>query len=174
MDFELNAAIALLERTPTVLNAYLKDLPRDWTHQNEGEDTWSPFDVIGHLIHGEKTDWLVRTKQILDINSDKEFAPFDRFAQFEISRGKTLNQLLEQFEKSRTENLVELQSLPLTEENLNKEGIHPEFGRVSIRELLATWTVHDLGHISQISRVMAFQHKEAVGPWVKYLKILND
>ena len=173
MKFNLDRSLAILRRTPAVLNAYLRDLPAEWTLVNEGGDTWSPFDVVGHLIHGEKTDWVVRTQIILKHGTGKPFEPFDRFAQLEVSKGKTLNELLDEFELLRKENLETLQSLNLKEEQLDLVGIHPELQAVTIRQLLSTWTVHDMGHISQISRVMASQYKEEVGPWVRFLKILQ-
>lgn len=172
MEFSLRDTCTILERTPGVLSQLLKDLPKDWTHQNEGPETWSPFDVVGHLIHGEKTDWIPRTKIIL-YEEDKHFIPFDRFAQFEESKGKTLESLLSEFEALRIDNLQELRKLNLQPSDLEKEGIHPEFGAVTLRQLLAAWTTHDLGHIVQISRVMAKQYKQEAGPWPKYLAVLN-
>ncbi len=173
MKFELNKAVAILERTPSVLRVYLKDLAQEWISENEGGNTWSPYDVVGHLIHGEQTDWIIRTKIILGNNKNKEFEPFDRFAQFENSQGKSLNQLLDEFESLRKENLKQLKYLNLDESNLNLEGIHPELGIVTLKQLLSTWVTHDLGHISQISRVMAKQYKSEVGPWLQYINILS-
>jgi len=173
MNFELNKALLILERTPSVFRSLLQDLPPGWIHENEGEHTWSPFDVIGHLIHGEKTDWMVRTAIILGNDPGKTFEPFDRFAQFENSRGKGLEALLTEFDTLRQENLRRLRSLQLSGEDLQREGMHPELGPVTLSQLLAAWVVHDLGHIAQVSRVMAKQYKSEVGPWTQYLTILN-
>jgi hypothetical protein len=173
MNFELNKAIPVLGRTPLVMRSLLQGLPEEWIYENEGKDTWSPFDVIGHLIHGEKTDWMVRSEIILGDGPDKVFEPFDRFAQFEDSKGKTLEALLTEFETLRNGNLELLKSKQLSSEDLNLEGIHPELGTVTLAQLLSAWVVHDLGHITQISRVMAKQYKNEVGPWPKYMTILN-
>ena len=172
MEFSLSESIAILKRTPVTLNTLLRGLPDHWTHQNEGPETWSPYDVIGHLIHGEKTDWLVRTKIIL-FEENKQFEPFDRFAQFEESKGFTLEELLDEFEVLRKQNLLELEGFSLSSEDFVKKGIHPEFGEITLENLLAAWVVHDLGHIVQINRAMAKQYKENVGPWPKYLTVLN-
>jgi len=173
MNFNLEKSLEILERTPRVLRDLLTGLSDEWTSNNEGENTWSPYDVIGHLIHGEKTDWMQRVTIILNEEGDKKFAPFDRFAQFGESKGKTLNDLLNQFEQARKQNLVHLRSLHLTEEHFNITGIHPSFGVVTMRQLLSTWAVHDLDHISQIVRVMAKQYAGPVGPWKEYLRILK-
>lgn len=173
MNFELNKSVELLERTPMVLETLLDGLSEEWTSVNEGEKTWSAYDVVGHLIHGETTDWIQRIKIILDENSDKKFKPFDRFAQFEESKGKPLKELLAEFKLLRATNILELRSLSINESLLTKEGIHPAFGKVTLKQLLATWTAHDLSHLAQISRVMAKQYKEDVGPWVNYLSILK-
>jgi uncharacterized damage-inducible protein DinB len=174
MNFTIEKSIEILERTPEVLETMLRDLSEDWTENNEGGETWSVFDVLGHLVHGEKTDWVARMEIILSDREDKRFNPFDRFAQFEDSKGKTLQELLDEFKRLRKENIKALRSKKLTGEAFGKKGIHPAFGEVTLAQLLATWTVHDLDHISQISRVMAKQYKEAVGPWVEYLRILNS
>ena len=174
MSFTVEKSIEILERTPEVLETMLQNVSADWTENNEGGETWSVFDVLGHLVHGEKTDWIARMEIILSDAPDKKFAPFDRFAQFEESRGKTLCELLEEFKGLRKKNVDVLRSKKLTIENLEQKGVHPAFGEVTLKQLLATWTVHDLDHISQISRVMAKQYKEAVGPWTQYLKILNS
>ncbi len=174
MDFKLNEAILILERVPQTLRTLLRGLPDDWVYTNEGADTWSPFDILGHLIHGENTDWIPRAKIILDEHRDKNFIPFDRFAQFENSKGKTLDELLEEFARRRAENIQLLKELHIDADALKKEGIHPEFGAVSLEQLLAAWVVHDLGHIHQITRVMAKNQKAAVGPWLKYLKVLHQ
>lgn len=173
MEFLLSDALKMLYRTPRILKVLLTDLNEGWTRNNEGGDSWSAFDVVGHLIHGEKTDWLVRAKIILG-DGPKEFTPFDRFAQNELSQGKSLEQLLADFELFRTRNLEELRSLKLTESDMIKRGIHPEFGEVTLRQLLSTWVAHDLGHIYQISRVLAKNYQQEVGPWKKYLRVLND
>jgi uncharacterized damage-inducible protein DinB len=173
MNFTVEKSIEILERTPDVVETMLRNVSADWTENNEGGETWSVFDVLGHLIHGEKTDWIARTEIILSDVPDKKFAPFDRFAQFEDTRGKTLPELLDEFKSLRKKNVDLLRSKKLTAENLKEKGIHPAFGEVNLAQLLATWTVHDLDHISQISRVMAKQYKEDVGPWAEYLGILN-
>lgn len=173
MEFKLERSIEILERTPIVIEELLKGISREWTMSNEGENTFSPYDVLGHLIHGEKTDWIPRMKLILSDETDKTFQPYDRFAQFEESNGKSLTQLLDEFKKRRQENLAVLRSKNITEMDLNKTGTHPSFGEVSLRQLLSTWTVHDLNHISQICRAMSKQYKENVGPWIDYLSILK-
>ncbi len=173
MQFSLEDTISILKRTPVTVRNILEGLPDEWTHQNEGPETWSPFDVVGHLIHGEKTDWIPRTKIIL-FEEDKHFTPYDRFAQFKESVGKTMDDLLDEFERRREENLRELIQLDLKDDDFNKTGIHPEFGDVTLRQLLAAWAVHDLGHIVQINRVLAKQYKEEAGPWPKYLAVLNS
>ncbi|WP_420578582.1 DinB family protein [Ekhidna sp.] len=172
MQFNLEKSIQILERTPVVLKQLLQGLSEDWTTPNEGPDTWSPYDIVGHLIHGEKTDWIPRTKIILEYGIEKSFEPYDRFAQFKESKGKNLQQLLEEFETLRKANLEVLKSLDI-ESNLNKKGKHPELGEVTLSHLLSSWVVHDLGHIAQISRVMAKQCKEEVGVWEQYLGILK-
>lgn len=176
MIFTTDKTIEILEQTPETLIRLTKGLSSFWTDSNEGEDTWTVYDVIGHLLHGEKTDWIVRTKVILsdDLNdTEKIFIPFDRFAQSETSKDKTLAKLLDEFKEIRYNNLLELKSLKLSETDLAKTGIHPEFGTVTLRQLLSTWAVHDLDHISQIARIMAKQYKEETGPWIEFLKILK-
>lgn len=173
MDFDLNKSLDILERTPTVLRNLLSGLSDDWVMNNEGGDSWCPYDIIGHLINGEKTDWIPRAKIILSGTRDKKFVPFDRFAQFEKSKAKSLNELLNEFEILRSENLNYVRSLNINNEILNKTGIHPEFGTVTLRQLLAAWAAHDLGHIAQIARVMAKQYKDAVGPWIAYLPVMT-
>lgn len=173
MNFNLQQALPILERTPHVVAALLKDLDKDWIYSTEGADTWSPFDVVGHYIHGEKTDWIPRMNIILSDEADKRFEPFDRFAQFKDSEGKTLDALLDEFAKLRAENIARLKAVMPNEELLQKKGIHPAFGEVTFSNLLASWVVHDLGHISQIVRTMAKQYTEAVGPWTAYMSILN-
>lgn len=173
MSFDLNKSIEILERTPAVITDMLRGLSDEWISQNEGPDTWSPYDIVGHLIHGEKTDWITRMHIILSDAPDKRFEPFDRFAQTRDSKGKTLSQLLDAFRSLREQNLQALRSCGLTPEDLVKQGTHPAFGPVSLSQLLATWVVHDLNHIAQIARVMAMQYRPAVGPWVAYLRILS-
>lgn len=173
MNFSFNKSIEILERTPKVLELMLENLSDEWTMNNEGPETWSPYDVLGHLVHGEQTDWIIRTKIILSGSENKAFTPFDRFAQFEESKGKSLTDLLDEFKKARKKNLNFLKGLNLSENDLNKTGIHPKFGDITLRQLLGTWTVHDLSHIAQIARVMSKQYKDAVGPWIEYLPILQ-
>jgi hypothetical protein len=173
MEFELKSARDILARTPIVLTALLENLPDDWARQNEGPDTWSPFDVVGHLIHGELTDWIPRTRIILEHGAGTTFEPFDRFAQFDTSAGKSLNQLLEEFSILRKRNLIALDELGLVAEQLDSECRHPEFGVVTLKQMLSTWVVHDLGHIGQIVRTMAKQYASEVGPWAAYLRVLG-
>lgn len=174
MNFNLPASIQVLERSPVVLDALLTGLDEGWTTSNEGGDTWSPYDILGHLIHGEKTDWIPRMEIILSEKPDKTFEPFDRFAQFRDSRGKSMSELLYEFKSLRVKNLQLLRAKNLGEEELNRQGIHPDFGPVSLSQLLASWVAHDLNHLGQISRVMAKQYKEEVGPWKDYMGILNQ
>jgi uncharacterized damage-inducible protein DinB len=173
VEHNLDQTIALLVRTPSALNAFLRDLPDAWTLQNEGENTWSVFDVIGHLIHGERTDWMVRAKLILEHGDSRPFERFDRFAQMRESQGKTLPQLLDEFARLRSENLAELRSLNLRPEDLQRRGKYPVLRTVTLSELLATWAAHDLTHLHQISRIMANQYREAVGPWTKFLGVMQ-
>ena len=173
MTFQLSSALQLLRRTPAVLDALLAALPDEWTRVTEGPGTWSGFDVVGHLIHGEQTDWIPRARIILASGEARPFEPFDRFAQFETSSGKALADLLVTFRALRARNLATLESWQLTEEDLARTGTHPEFGRVTLAQLLATWTVHDLGHIAQIVRTMASRYGTDVGPWRAYLRILG-
>lgn len=173
MNFNIEKSIEILERTPDVLNAMLQNISADWTSSNEGGETWSVYDIIGHLIHGEKTDWIPRAEIILSENPGRTFEPFDRLAQFEESEGKSLTQLLEEFKILRIKNIEHVCSKKLTYKNLEEKGIHPAFGEVTLSQLLSTWVVHDLNHIAQISRVMAKQYKAEVGPWIEYLRILQ-
>ena len=173
MKFNLDKTIEVLERTPLLLEALLKDLSGDWTMSNEGAESWSPYDIVGHLIHGEKTDWIKRLEIILSEDGNKTFEPFDRFAQFEESKGKTMNQLLTEFKEIRKSNLQILKTKNITSSDFGKKGIHPALGEATLANLLSTWAVHDLNHLSQISRVMAKQYKEEVGPWIEYLPILK-
>lgn len=172
MEISLESAVAVLERTPGVLRSLLAGVPEGLEQGNEGEETWSPYDVLGHLVHGERTDWIPRLRNILDHGETRAFEPFDRFAQFEESRGKSLEDLLAEFETSRAENLDILEGLELTSADFSRRGLHPDLGVVSLGELLSTWVVHDLGHIAQIARVMAKQLDAEVGPWRAYLPIL--
>jgi len=174
MEFELAHAIEILERTPATLNALLRNLPESWLVQNEGPETWSPYDVVGHLIHGDETDWIPRAQIILEHGEERAFDPFDRVAMFEESKGKSIVELLDTFAQLRAENLRELQSMNLTSDLLDKRGRHPELGVVTLKQLLSTWVVHDLGHIRQVVRVMSKQYGEAVGPWKAYLSILGE
>jgi len=172
MEFDLKSTRAVLARTAAVLDSLLRDLQDDWVKQDEGPDTWSPYDVVGHLIQGELRDWIPRARFILDHGRDGTFEPFDRFAQYEASKGKAMNQLLDQFAELRGQNLIALDGLDLTEEQLELEGSHPMFGVVTMRQLLSTWAVHDLGHIGQIVRAMASGYATEVGPWAAYLRII--
>jgi len=173
VKFSLDDAIPILRSTPAVLRTWLSELPDSWTSATEGPDTWSPYDIVGHLIHGERTDWIPRTEILLSHGEARPFTPFDRFAQFEASRGKTLHDLLESFADLRGENLTRLKSLELTAADLERRGRHPELGAVTLGELLATWVAHDLSHIAQIARVMGRQYTGAVGPWRAYLPMLG-
>jgi hypothetical protein len=173
MEHNLDQTISLLTRTPAALDAFLRDLPEEWTSQNEGEGTWSVFDVVGHLIHGERTDWMVRTKVILEFGESKPFEKFDRWAQARESQGKSLGQLLDEFARLRSDNLRELRALNLQPSDLERRGRHSELGIVTLSHLLATWPAHDLTHLHQISRVMAHQYREAVGPWTKYMGVME-
>ncbi len=176
MRFSLETALPILERTPSVLNELLCGVGDAWTMPNEGGETWSPFDVIGHLIHGERTDWIPRARIILEFSETRPFDPFDRFAQFEQSRSKSMKTLLDEFGELRDENLMVLHDMDLQPDELERSGMHPELGAVSMTHLLAAWVVHDLGHIAQISRVMAKQYASEVGVWREsgYLGVLGD
>jgi hypothetical protein len=169
----LSDAFAILERTPASLTALLAGLPDTWIRATEGENTWSPFDVIGHLIHGERTDWIPRARHIL-AGETRPFEPFDRTAQFRDSAGKSLDELLASFAELRRANVTALQVMNLTEPDLDRRGMHPELGEVTLRQLIATWVVHDLDHVGQIARTMAKTYGEATGPWRAYLSILRD
>lgn len=174
MKFKLNKALEILERTPEVLETMLNGISEEWTINNEGKETWSAYDIVGHLIQGEKTDWIPRLDIILSDNPNKAFTPFDRFAQLKESKDKSLSQLLDEFKLLRKKNIEYLLSLNLNETNMIQKGIHPAFGSVTMTELLSTWVAHDLNHIAQISRVMAKQYITEVGPWKEYLRILNN
>lgn len=174
MTFEINKSIEILQRTPSSIEALLTGLSKEWLRNNEGENTWSPYDIVGHLIHGEKTDWIPRAKIILSNSKDKTFIPFDRFAQENESQDRSIEELLQEFKDLRAENLKELKSMQINSKTLLEQGIHPDLGEVKLKELLSTWTVHDLGHIAQISRVMAKQYQSEVGPWIQYLGIFKS
>lgn len=173
MDFNLDDALAVLESTPPTLSALLSGLAPGWVLATEGEGTWSPFDVLGHLIHGERTDWIPRTRHIL-AGDARPFEPFDRQAMLTESQGKSLKELLETFARLRAENLTELRAMKLSPADLERTGQHPELGVVTLRQLLATWVVHDLDHLGQIARVMAKAYGDEVGPWRAYVSILKD
>jgi predicted CopG family antitoxin len=173
MDFDMTTGIAVLERTPHALRAMLAGLPPAWTDATEGPDTWSPYVIVGHLIHGERTDWIPRAQIILARGPHRRFTPYDRFAQFRESEEKSLSDLLDEFARRRAGNLATLAEWHLTKSQLDLEGEHPEFGPVTLRQLLATWVAHDLGHVAQTARVMAKQYREAIGPWRAYLPIVD-
>ena len=173
MEHSLQDTISLLTRTPAALNALLRDLPETWTFRNEGENTWSAFDVVGHLIHAERTDWMSRAKTILQFGETQAFAPFDREGHARGSQSKLLGPLLDEFARLRSENLDELRALNLRQEDLDRRGRHPALGTVTLSQLLATWAAHDLTHLHQISRIMAHQYREDVGPWSRYLGVLQ-
>ena len=173
MEFDLSTARPVLERTPALLRSLLHDLPDEWTRATEGPGTWSAFDVVGHLIHGERADWIPRVEHILRHGENDVFPPFDREAMFAASRGRSLNELLDEFAGLRTRSLDALASLQLTDADLARTSRHPEFGVVTLKQHLSTWVVHDLTHVSQIVRVMAKQYKTAVGPWRAYLSVLK-
>jgi hypothetical protein len=171
--FSVDDAVPLLARTPHTLDAWLRDLPDCWTKANEGADTWTPFDIVGHLIHGERTDWMPRARLILAEGDSRPFEPFDRFAQFTASAGKTLPEMLDEFTQLRASNVDELVSLRLTGAQLDRAGRHPALGAVTLRQLLATWVAHDLDHVMQIARVLANQYADEVGPWRAYLRVIS-
>lgn len=173
MEFTLAHGVAVLERTPGTLRAMLAGLGPEWARATEGPETWSPYDIVGHLIHGERADWIPRARLILDQGVDRRFSPYDRFAQFRESEGKSLSDLLDEFTRLRTQNLASLAGWHLTDASLALEGEHPAFGSVTLRQLLATWVTHDLGHVAQCARVMAKQYRDAIGPWREYLPIVE-
>lgn len=173
MEQGLQQTMSLLTQTPVALNALLRDLPEEWTSRNEGENTWSAFDVVGHLVHGERTDWMPRVRMVLQSGESQKFEPFDRWGQARESQGKSLEQLLDEFARLRSENLGALRGLNLRPEDLERRGRHPSLGVVTLSQLLATWATHDLTHLHQISRVMALQYRDAVGPWIAYLGVLQ-
>jgi hypothetical protein len=169
----MEEGVAILARTPGTLDALLRGLPDEWIVANEGENTWSPFDVVGHLIHGERTDWMPRVRIILEQGESRAFDTFDRFAQFAASEGRTLDSLLDEFATLRRDNLRELADQRISAADLDRRGRHPAFGSVTLRQLLATWVAHDLDHVVQISRVLARQYSSEVGPWTAYLRIIS-
>ncbi|TAK62357.1 MAG: DinB family protein [Bacteroidetes bacterium] len=173
MPFQLSEAITTLERTSDVLNHLLKNMPAAWLTSNEGENTFSPYDVVGHLIHGEEADWIPRATLILTKGESQPFEPFDRFAMYTKFKSKSIDELLAMFASAREQSLATLKSWNLTEEQLNLKGTHPALGTVTLKQLLATWVVHDLNHISQITRVISKQYTGEVGAWKEYLSILK-
>lgn len=172
-EFDLGHTIAVLERTPAVLRAWLSGLPHEWTHRDEGPDTWSPFNVLGHLIDGEEKDWMVRVRVTLRDGPDRRYQPFDRFRHLRERQDASVDELLGRFASARSDNLSALRALALTPADLRRTGEHPDFGTVTLAQLLATWVTHDLSHLAQIARVMAKQYGEAVGPWAAYLSVLR-
>lgn len=173
-EFDEREAIQVLATTPRVLAVLLSNLPESWTDVDEGPDTWSPFDIVGHLIHGEKTDWTRRVRIILEDGTSRPFPPFDREAQFQESKGKSLSTLLDEFRHLRQENVDFLNRQELTDADYAKTGLHPDLGEVTLKQLLATWVVHDMSHLRQISRVLAKQYKGEIGPWEKYLPVIHE
>jgi uncharacterized damage-inducible protein DinB len=173
MQFRFQDGIAILERTPSILDAWLRDLPDSWAFADDGQDTWSPFDILGHLIHGENTDWLPRLQIILSDSSSRTFEPFDRFAQLQANKAKSVPELLDTFRNLRRSNVEKLRSLSLTERQYDRTAIHPSLGTVNLRQLLATWVAHDLNHLGQIAEVMARQYRLEVGPWRESLDIIG-
>jgi len=173
MPFELSEAVLVLRRTPSTLRALLADLSDTWLHGREGPSTWSPFDVVGHLIDGEETDWIPRARIILAGGPDPVFEPFDRVRHLRLNAGKPIGDLLERFARLRAENIATLEGFRLSARDLERPGIHPELGPVTMGQLLATWVAHDLGHVAQVARVMAKQYAAEVGPWREYLPVLT-
>jgi hypothetical protein len=173
MEHKLEETVALLARTPAVLDALLRGLPEIWTRGKEGPGSWSPFDVVAHLIHAERENWIPRARVILDFGETRAFEPFDREGNFPESQGKTLEQLLDEFARLRVESLQKLSAMNLLPRDLGRKGLHPALGAVTLSQLLATWAAHDLTHLHQISRVMAEQYREAVGPWSKFLGVMQ-
>jgi hypothetical protein len=173
MQFSLPAAVSVLERTPHTLRAMLEGLPPAWTDATEGPETWSAYDIVGHLIHGERTDWIPRARIVLAQGPDRRFEPFDRTAQFRESGGRPLAELLDELVRLRAANLATLAGWRLTDAELALQGEHPALGTVTLGQLLASWVAHDLGHVAQTARVMAKQYRDAVGPWREYLPVLE-
>lgn len=173
MEPSLDHTISLLALTPATLNALLRDLPENWTRATEGNNTWSAFDVVGHLIHAERTDWVPRALVILRHGETQPFAPFDREGHTREIQGKSLAQLLDEFARLRSQNLIELRAWKLHPADLAKRGQHPSLGSVTLSQLLATWAGHDLTHLHQVSRILAYQYRDAVGPWCQYLGVMH-
>lgn len=173
MEHKLQDTIALLARTPATLNALLRDLPESWTHRNEGENTWSPSEIVGHLVYAEKTDWMPRVRMILEFGETRAFEPFNRTGFRDLTSNTSLSKLLDEFTCLRSENLNALRVLNLQPDDLSRRGRHPSLGVVTLSQLLATWPAHDMTHLHQISRVLAFQHRDAVGPWNAFLGVLR-
>lgn len=172
-ELSLADALPVLERTPATLDAMLRGLPDGWVNAHEGGETWSPFDVMGHLVHGERTDWIARIRIILEHGETRAFDTFDRFAQFDESKGKTLSDLLDEFARLRAGNLRQLAALGLADADLDRRGLHPALGTVTLGNLLATWVAHDCDHIIQIARVIGRQYSDDVGPWAQYLRVIS-
>ncbi len=173
MKFEIEKTIEILDRTPRTVRSMLENLSDEWTQSETVDGSWNPFDIVGHYIHGEKTDWIPRLKIILAQGESIEFEPFDRFAQFILSKGRSLSDLLDEFEALRIENIKKLRELKITNDQLALKGMHPELGEVTLEQLLATWVVHDLNHIRQIVTGLAQKYSDNVGVWREYLSILN-
>ena len=174
MKFELEEAVSILRQTPVTLRSLLAELPDTWVQSSGDPSSWHPYDIVGHLIHGERADWIPRARIILEQGTERAFDPFDREAMFEASRGRSLKTLLDEFETLRDRNLGTLESWNLSESDLDRVGIHPDFGQVTLGQLLSTWAVHDLNHIFQITRVMARNYRNEVGPWIQHLAVLQD
>lgn len=173
IPLDVTSVISILSRTPATVRELVSGLEDNWLHAREAPDTWSPHEIVAHLIYGEQTDWIPRMRIILDENSDKKFTTFDRAGHFPIAAGRSIDSLLHQFEQLRLENILILVAADLTEDDLLREGIHPAFGNVTLGQLLASWVVHDMTHIYQISRIIAKQYEKEVGPWKEYMGILN-
>ena len=173
MEFRIEQAIEILRNTPNVFRTFLKDVSNEWVQNNYGEKTFSPFDIVGHMIHGERTDWFPRIKLILEHGESRPFDPFDRYAMYEDGKGKTITELLDTFEELRRENIESLTALNLSEQQLDLRGTHPELGTLTLRNLLAMWAVHDLNHIAQMAKAMAYQYRDKVGPFLGYASILK-
>jgi hypothetical protein len=172
-ELKVDDAVAILSRTPKLLDTWLREMPDIWAKRNEGKDTWNAFDIVGHLISGERTDWVPRLRIILEHGEAQTFDSFDRFAQEKESKGKTLDQCLDEFAQLRKENLAALKELKLQPNDLERRGMHPALGAVTLSQLVATWAVHDLTHIHQLSRALAWQYRDEVGPWSAYLGVLK-
>ena len=173
MEFELKRSLKILQRTPAVLRNWLDGLDACWTENNYGNETFSPFDVVGHLLHGERTDWMARVELILEHGETRAFVPWDRYAMYQESQGKTMVQLLDEFETARHQNLIKLDLKQIKNEDLRRTGTHPSFGRVTLRQLIATWVTHDLNHIHQIAKCMAWQYRDEIGPWREYVTFID-